>query len=124
MKIYRFNENKLKEQNIEYLENCFIDFMDLPHTYTDVKDIGWHIQIFFPVLDKKDNIYGAFNVKNLDGVIKHNDEIGEVYKDIDTSIKKVKIKYPNIKCDLEFTWNDIEDYDYKTPASISIILSL
>jgi hypothetical protein len=51
MKIYRFNENKLK--NWIYLENCFIDFVDLPNTYTDEKDKGyWHIQIFFPHLDK------------------------------------------------------------------------
>jgi hypothetical protein len=51
MKIYRFNENKRTGYRV--LENCFIDFVDLPNTYTDEKDKGyWHIQIFFPHLDK------------------------------------------------------------------------
>jgi hypothetical protein len=86
-----FNENKLKELDIEYLENCFIDFVDLPNTYTDEKDKGyWHIQIFFPHLDKGIQHGSKFNIENLDGVIKHNDEIGEVYKDIDTSIKRLR----------------------------------
>jgi hypothetical protein len=117
--IKTFNENKSEELDIEYLEGCFIDFLDLPETYTTELELtSWHIQIFFPKY--KVFLFGNHQIKDIGDVIKHNDEIGEVYKDIDVSIKKAKLKYPNIKTDLDFTWNDLNDCDYKTPASISI----
>lgn len=129
-----FNEDLsflAEEQNldIKYFENCFIDFIDLSSTYTEIIEerrlAKWHIQIFFPKFLNtiKDNSrYANYYIQDINDVVEHNDKIGEVYKDIDVSIKKVKLKYPNIKCNLKITWNNLSDFDYKTPASISIIL--
>ncbi len=126
--IKKFNEDLsflAKEQNLDtkYFEDCFVDFIDLSTTYTQIIErrrmAMWHIQIFFPKFDDS-----SYIVKGMNDIIVHNNEIGEIYKDIDVSIKKVKLKYPDIKCDLEFTWNKLTDCNYKTPASISIILSL
>ena len=57
----------------------------------------------------------------MEKVVEHNDAIGEIYKDIDVAIKKVKIKYPNADFLFEFT-NDNRDDNYKSPGSIGVYI--
>ena len=63
----KFNENK-SELDIQYFEECFIEFLDNKNNYT-TNEINhdnwhhkegqeyWHIQIFFPHFDVKRKNY-------------------------------------------------------------------
>lgn len=132
--IRKFNENK-SELDIQYFEECFIEFLDNTkenennYTTNEIDKYGliwqhrgheyWHIQIFFPY-NNVENIR-LIDTTFMEKVVEHNDAIGEIYKDIDVAIKKVKIKYPNVDFLFQFT-NDNRDDNYKSPASIAIFI--
>ena len=133
----KFNESKY-ELDIQYFEECFIDFLDNTkeneNTYTDtgIDEYGmtwehrgheyWHIQIFFPPNKVEDSLKPRrIDSTFMEKVVEHNDAIGEIYKDIDVAIKKVKIKYTNADFLFQFT-NDNRDDNYKSPASIAIFI--
>ena len=130
----KFNQNK-SELDIQYFEECFIEFLDNTkensNNYTDILidkygttwehkgDEYWHIQIFFPVNNIED--IRLVDTTFMEKVVEHNNLIGEVYKDIDVAIKKVKIKYPNADFLFQFTDGDRDD-NYKTPVSIAVFI--
>lgn len=128
----KFNETKL-ELDVQYFEECFIEFLDNTkenkQNYTDNRideygytwkhqgDEQWHIQIFFP--ENKAEEVRLIDTTFMEKVVDLNDKIGEVYKDIDVAIKKIKIKYPESDFLFEFT---NRKNGYITPMSIGIFV--
>lgn len=123
MKLKKFNEDINDNFDIEYFENCFVDFIyDNNNNYIGKStDNEWHIQVFFITNVKRPTNYENYYVKNIKDVIEYNKEIFEIYEDINVAIEKIKIKYPNIKTKFEFTWNT--DQNFKFPISIGIFLT-
>jgi hypothetical protein len=130
--IRKFNENK-SELDIQYVEECFIEFLDdTPenknnYTENDTREDTWHhkgqefwnIQIFFPSFDvrRKNYIDDNFMIK----MTEHIDIVNEIYKDIIVSTEKVKIKYPNSDFVFEFS-NSEDDWSYRPPVSIGVFI--
>lgn len=127
----KFNENK-SELDIQYFEECFIEFLDNTkenennYTTNEITDDNlhkfgqeyWHIQIFFPHFDVKRKNYVDDNFMR--EMSDHSDMVNEVYKDINVCVEKVKIKYPN--ADFVFEFSNTEEYYYKPPASIGVFI--
>jgi hypothetical protein len=122
----KFNENK-SELDIQYFEECFIEFLD--STIENVSNYTtnetnyksqeyWHIQIFFPDFNFKRINYVDDNF--MKEMSEHIDMVNEVYKDINVCVEKVKIKYPN--ADFVFEFSNTEEYYYKPPASIGVFI--
>lgn len=128
----KFNESK-SELDIKYFEECFIEFLDNTkdneQNYTETKideygytwqhkgDERWHIQIFLP--ENKAEKIRLIDTTFMEKASELNDKIGEIYKDIDVAIKKIKIKYPESDFLFEFTNSK---GGYITPISIGIFV--
>jgi len=127
----KFNENK-SELDIQYFEECFIEFLDNTkenennYTTNEITDDNlhqfgqeyWHIQIFFTHFDVKRKNYVDDNF--MKEMSEHIDMVNEVYKDINVCVEKVKIKYPN--ADFVFDFSNTEEYPYTPPVSIGIFI--
>ena len=127
----KFNENK-SELDIQYFEECFIEFLDNTpenennYTTNEIKEDTWHhkgqeywhIQIFFPHFDVKRKNYIDDNF--MKEMSDHSDMVNEVYKDINVCVEKVKIKYPNADFVFEFTYSD--EWSYRPPESIGVFI--
>ena len=131
----KFNENK-SELDIQYFEECFIEFLDNTkenennYTTNEINNSFqsgdwrhkeqeyWHIQIFFPHFDTERKNYVDDNFMR--EMSDHIDMVNEVYKDINVCVEKVKIKYPN--ADFVFEFSNTEEYYYKPPASIGVFI--
>ena len=122
----KFNENK-SELDIQYFEECFIEFLD--STIENVSNYTtnetnyksqeyWHIQIFFPYFNVKRKNYVDDNFMR--EMSEHSDMVNEVYKDINVCVEKVKIKYPN--ADFVFEFSNTVEYPYTPPASIGVFI--
>lgn len=122
----KFNENK-SELDIQYFEECFIEFLD--STIENVSNYTtnetnyksqeyWHIQIFFPDFNFKRINYVDDNF--MKEMSEHIDMVNEVYKDINVCVEKVKIKYPN--ADFVFEFSNTEEYPYTPPVSIGVFI--
>ena len=122
----KFNENK-SELDIQYFEECFIEFLD--STIENVSNYTtnetnyksqeyWHIQIFFPDFNfkRKNHVDDNF----MKEMSEHIDMVNEVYKDINVCVEKVKIKYPN--ADFVFEFSNTEEYPYTPPVSIGVFI--
>jgi len=127
----KFNESK-SELDIQYFEECFIEFLDNTkeneNNYT-TNEINydnwhhkgqeyWHIRIFFPHFDVKRKNYVDDNF--MKEMSEHSDMVNEVYKDINVCVEKVKIKYPN--ADFVFEFTNTEEYPYTPPGSIGVFI--
>lgn len=105
--LVKFNEDQIfpkwNEDDIEYFNNCFIDFIDKGDK-VDVfnrenrldEDLSyWSIHIHGP---KQESL-------GISDFIKSTEEALELYKNIENSIEKVKLKYPYIDLELDFQIN-------------------
>lgn len=130
--IKKFNES-ISELDIQYFEECFIEFLDNTkdneNNYTENDTIEdtwhhkgqefWHIQIFFPSFDvrRRNYIDDNFMIK----MSEHSDLVNDIYKDINVCVEKVKIKYPNSDFVFEFS-NSEDDWSYRPPVSIGVFI--
>lgn len=129
--IRKFNEGK-SELDIQYFEECFIEFLDNTkenennYTRNEITNYPlhhkgqecWYIQIFFPHFDvKRKNYVDDIYMRQM---VEHIDKVNEVYKDINVCVEKVKIKYPNT--DFVFEFSNTEEYPYKPPVSIAVFI--
>lgn len=127
----KFNESK-SELDIQYYEECFIEFLDNTkenidnYSTNEIEENSWHhkgqeywhIQIFFTHFDvKRKNYVDDIYMRQM---VEHIDMVNEVYKDINVCVEKVKIKYPNI--DFVFEFSNTEEYPYKPPVSIAVFI--
>jgi hypothetical protein len=112
----RFNENK---DNIkEYLDSCFIEFIDkgVAESFSNSEsDFGYITKEYGIDIQVPDCWFDTGN--SLDENIKSSKIITEFYLDIENSIEKVKIKYP----DANFIYRKNED---GVRREVSVIIKL
>ncbi len=112
-----------EELDTDYIEMCFVDFIDQGcdiEVDTDEVDGRKYIEIMpnLPGIEysrANDGSLLGWKSKNkrktLDDVLKCSKELYDFYDDINTCIKKVKIKYPNIEIMFEIEKEGYEDND-------------
>ena len=112
-----------EELDTDYIEMCFVDFIDQGcdiEVDTDEVDGRKYIEIMpnLPGIEysrANDGSLLGWKSKNkrktLDDVLKCSKELYDFYDDINTCIKKVKIKYPNIEIIFEIEKEGYEDND-------------
>lgn len=116
----KFNEGTNSELDHEYIKNCFIEFID-KSAYVetefdnDYEDGDGIINIYGEEIDVKSFIKMIIEGPKLKGVtiesyVLQSKELVEFYLDIENSINKVRLKYPDI--DYEFNVN-IDDNQYE-----------
>ncbi len=95
----KFNESK--SDFIDYIKDCFVDFLDLGSESDSGEDSNgrqyYEIFINLPGVSKKNDYWDFEKRKTLEDNLKHAEQLVEFYKDIDNCIDKVKIKYPNVE---------------------------
>lgn len=99
--IKKYNEGK-EEVDINYIQDCFIEFQDdLKYDY-EIGDIdeseGFIICIGIDVLPTPPEIDTEYSISEL---VEYGNSLNNFYLDVENSIDKVKLKYPNIRvmCD-------------------------
>jgi hypothetical protein len=99
----KYNEDKSVdfEFDKEYIKDCFIEFIDDPKKYDldedgDVREhsVEYSLGINCPDLTLNHQY-------NIDDFIKYSEELANFYKEIESSIDKVKIKYPDVVVKLD-----------------------
>ena len=123
-RLRRFNESVDNTLDKEYIKDCFVEFLDNPdnYTYTDDDEISDHygtkrnsyieIHIDLPVLNEID-----FNK-----IVEMNNQLNEIYSELQTCIDKVKIKY-NYEYEIEFEFDEsisTTEFAYTQPTTIVI----
>jgi hypothetical protein len=116
----KFNESTNSELDHEYIKNCFIEFIDkAAYVETefdnDYEDGDGIINIYGEEIDVKSFIKMIIEGPKLKDVtiesyVSQSKELVEFYLDIENSINKVRLKYPEIK--YEFNTN-IDDNQYE-----------
>jgi hypothetical protein len=112
-----------EELDTDYIEMCFVDFIDQGcEIEVDTDDDGRKYIELMPNLpgieySRADDgsLLGWTNKnkrKTLDDVIKSSKELYDFYDELNTCIKKVKIKYPNIEVEFNI---EREGYDDNNP---------
>lgn len=109
----RIFESK-EELDTDYIEMCFIDFIDQGcFIEVDTDDDGRKYIELMPNLPGIELQNGKLVNKNkrktLDDVIKSSKELYDFYDELNTCIKKVKIKYPNIEVEFDIEKEGYED---------------
>ena len=123
-RLRRFNESVDNTLDKEYIKDCFVEFLDNSnnYTYTDDDEISDHygtkrnsyieIHIDLPVLNEID-----FNK-----IVEMNNQLNEIYSELQTCIDKVKIKY-NYEYEIEFEFDEsisTTEFAYTQPTAIII----
>lgn len=95
----KFNESKNIDEifNIEFIESCFIEFID-DDSY-ERENISGEIYITIKVDDKK---LPNFMTPTIDSLIQANIWIGELYASVKNSLDKVKTEYDEIYTNVYF----------------------
>lgn len=99
MKIRKFNES-INVIDLEYVKDCFVDIIDkfkikIEH---DIDDYGKEIKNYCTITIYPFSLSNKFvrEKKNISDVIETFEKMTEMVKDLDVSIDKVIIKYPNL----------------------------
>jgi hypothetical protein len=111
----RIFENK-EELDTDYIEMCFVDFIDQGcDIEVDTDQDGRKYIELMPNLPGIELQNGKLVNKNkrktLDDVIKSSKELYNFYDELNTCIKKVKIKYPNIEVEFDIEKEGYDDDD-------------
>lgn len=116
-----------EELDTDYIEMCFVDFIDQGcDIEVDTDEDGRKYIELLPDLPGIELKNGKFINNNksetLDDVLKSSKELYDFYDAINTCIKKVKIKYPNIEVEFNI---EKEGYDNDTfDAYINLLFML
>lgn len=98
-----YNESKedIDPVDNEYIKNCFIEFFDTPNNeITNNFRNFCYINLKEPKINRAYNIDGTFVIEEyIESLQKHT----EFYLDVDNCINKVKLEYPNYKCNLSLS---------------------
>jgi hypothetical protein len=114
----RIFESK-EELDTDYIEMCFVDFIDKGCDIEIENDEGGRKYIEFmidlPGIEIKNSTFINKNKrKTVDDVIKSSKELYDFYDEINTCIKKVKIKHTNIEVEFDIEregYNDGDPFD-------------
>ena len=105
-----------EELDTDYIEMCFVDFIDQGcDIEVDTDEDGRKYIELLPNLpgieysiEDEDGFKNTNKRKTLDDILKCSKELYDFYDEINTCIKKVKIKYPNIEVEFNI---EREGYD-------------
>ena len=105
-----------EELDTDYIEMCFVDFIDQGcDIEVDTDEDGRKYIELLPNLpgieysiEDEDGFKNTNKRKTLDDTLKCSKELYDFYDEINTCIKKVKIKYPNIEVEFNI---EREGYD-------------
>ena len=108
--LVKFNESIESKEwgdvDIEYFKNCFIEFIDKGATIRSNIFYGEYKAGYCQI-----DIEGQLQNKgSVEDFIKLTDEMSEMYKDIESSILKVKIKYTKVSTYLQYETNGEDEY--------------
>lgn len=136
MKIKKFNESYNEENMIEYIKDCFVEFFDDDNTpnYMEegIQDWGsdkdrkfFKIQIFFPKFERAYNYSYIRDPKDyMEDVVKHTEDMLEVYSDLDVAMKQVELKVKANDINFQYTYDDKDSFGYNIPVSMEIKILL
>jgi hypothetical protein len=113
-RLRRFNES-FNTLDKEYIKDCFVEFLDDPDNYIYMMMNPIEIHIDLPVLYDSDEI-------DFNKIVDMNNQLNEIYSELQTCIDKVKIKY-DYKYDIEFEFDEsisTVEFSYKQPTNIII----
>ena len=120
-----------EELDTDYIEMCFVDFIDNGcEIEVDTDEDGRKYIELLPNLpgieysiEDEDGFKNTNKRKTLDDILKCSKELYDFYDEINTCIKKVKIKYPNIEVEFNI---EREGYDNNNPfdAYINLVFML
>ena len=97
----KYNESK-EEIDLDYIEDCFIEFKDNSKYEYELGDIdendGYLISIGVNILPTPPLIGNQYSIREL---VEFGSALNNFYLDIENCFEKVKLKYPNIilECD-------------------------
>jgi hypothetical protein len=105
-----------EELDTDYIEMCFVDFIDQGCDIEIENDEDGRRYIEFiidlPGIEIKNFTFINKNKrKTVDDVLKSSKELYDFYDEINTCIKKVKIKYPNIEVEFNIEREGYDDGD-------------
>ena len=106
-----------EELDTDYIEMCFVDFIDQGceiEVDIDEKNGRKYIELMpdLPGIEYKRGKCTNKNKRNtLDDVLKSSKELYDFYDAINTCIKKVKIRYPNIEVEFDIEKEGYDDDD-------------
>jgi len=107
-----FNENNNIEIDEEYLNDCFIEFIDDGAEVIINEEDYWSISIYFPGFEYKGEWRRTSeSPSNTKEHIEILSKKLDIFKNIETCIKKVKLKYPNIEIGEEIGKEEISNDD-------------
>jgi hypothetical protein len=119
----KYNEDIESDlQGIEYIKNCFIDFID-KGALIEIGDDNEYIQIIINLPGISNNNGSWENNNSLDTIeerIEFHEISKEFYLDVDNCVNKVKIKFPNKEFNFEIDEEDDGHPDYLFEASLMI----
>lgn len=88
----KFNESlERKDEMIEYIKLCFIEFYDKGDVFTEEVNDGESIT-FEMVLDEPEIISGDYS-SDINVFVKNSEEIADFYKEVENCLEKVAIRY-------------------------------
>ena len=108
----------IEELDTDYIEMCFVDFIDQGceiEVDTDEEDGRKYIELMpdLPGIElKNDKFINNNKSETLDDVLKSSKELYDFYDAINTCIKKVKIRYPNIEITFDIEKEGYEDNNF------------
>ena len=104
-----------EELDTDYIEMCFVDFIDKGcEIEVDTHDGRKYIALmsYLPGVSFSNGEWTRKNKRNtLDDVLKSSKELYDFYDEINSCIKKVKIKYPNIEVEFSIEKEGYENND-------------
>ena len=104
-----------EELDTDYIEMCFVDFIDKGCEIEVNTDEGGKYISLMPNLPGVSYSNGEWvrktKRKTLDDVLKSSKELYDFYDEINTCIKKVKIKYPDIEVEFNIEKEGYENND-------------
>jgi hypothetical protein len=118
-----------EELDTDYIEMCFVDFIDQGcDIEVDIDEDGRKYIELLPNLPGiehsiEDGFKNTNKRKTLDDILKCSKELYDFYDEINTCIKKVKIKYPSIEVEFNI---EREGYDNNNPfdAYVNLVFML
>jgi len=119
-----------EELDTDYIEMCFVDFIDQGCEIEVDNFEGRKYILLMPNLpgivhsiEDEDGFRNTNKRKTFDDILKCSKELYDFYDEINTCIKKVKIKYPNIEVQFNI---EREGYDNNNPfdAYVNLVFML
>lgn len=101
----KFIESEIDEMDVDYIRNCFIDFLD----EEPMDDDDGVIYINLPRVKYNGSRWVFRKPSDIKDMVLYADELKNLYQDIDACIDKVNIRYPKSKpvIEVEFEKGDL-----------------